>query len=78
MDEFLKSCGNYLHYPNNLTKPGNLRHSLQAYHDRLERQIDQLFDVEQRAAVDLFDHYGGRQGMDIGELALGVMRTNNS
>lgn len=55
MNDFVNSCNAAATYPKNLISPGEYQHSLQNYVDQLDDRERQLFDVDDKAALDFWD-----------------------
>ncbi len=55
MDDWVNSCHAAATYPQNLISPGEYQHSLQSYQDQLDEREKQLFDVDSKAALDLWE-----------------------
>jgi hypothetical protein len=65
LQSFYESCERFSIYPRNLTAHDALRHTLQAYHERLEKRLnDRLHPLcdERKAAVVFWDLKNGEAG----------------
>jgi hypothetical protein len=61
LEVFSQSCENFEQYPHNLIAHDALRHTLQAYHTRLDSRSARLFD-EHKADVDFWELKSGVPG----------------
>lgn len=59
MNELVNSCNAAATYPKNLISPGEYQHSLQTHLDQLDERESQLFDVDNKAALDFWDFDDG-------------------
>jgi hypothetical protein len=65
MESFCQSCEDFSRYPNNLITHSALRHTLQAYHERLDTRLnDRLYPLcdEHKLAVVFWDLNDGETG----------------
>jgi hypothetical protein len=65
LQSFYQSCDDFSNYPKNLNTHDALHHTLQAYHERLEKRLkDHFYPLcdEQKAAVVFWDLKNGETG----------------
>jgi hypothetical protein len=65
LQSFYQSCNDFSKYPKNLTTHDALPHTLQAYHERLEKRLNDRFYPlcdEHKAAVVFWDLENGGAG----------------
>lgn len=62
MNDFIRSCDAAASYPKNLISPGEYKHALQSYVDRLDQHGGRLFGDDKKAALDFLDLDDGAIG----------------
>jgi len=62
MNDLVNSCGAAATYPANLISPSDYQHTLQTYVDHLDKREGELFDTEDKAALDFWDLDEGATG----------------
>jgi hypothetical protein len=62
MNDLINSCNAAATYPKNLIAPGEYQHTLQTYVDHLDLHEGELFDSEDKAALDFWDLDDGATG----------------
>ena len=55
MNDLVNSCNAAATYPKNLISPGEYQHSLHNYVHQLDERERQLFDIDDKAALDFWD-----------------------
>jgi hypothetical protein len=68
MESFYQSCEEFANYPKNLTTHDILHHTSQAYHERLEKRLNnRLYPLcdEQKAAIVFWDLTNGETGISL-------------
>ena len=62
MNDFIDSCNAAGTYPKNLISPREYQHTLQRYVDHLDQCEEDLFGLEDKAALEFWDLEDGATG----------------